>query len=70
MNIISYQLSVLIRHEDQSERSIDLIYRGNENILIKSYVVHENEVPSETEPNSWVKVPRHLLESFIKMIEI
>ena len=59
MNVESYELTLIVS-STECEQKIELIYRGNENILIKSYVDDQYDIN--------VKVPRHALEKFLEMI--
>jgi hypothetical protein len=59
MNIELYELLI-----DNKEYNIQLVYRGNENILIR--YSGQSEVGAQV--NKEIRVPRDILEKFIQMI--
>jgi hypothetical protein len=57
MNITEYTLTI-----SDGEREKSLTYRGNENIVIRSSMI-------ENEDNTAMLFPRHVLEKFMELIQ-
>ncbi len=60
MNVTEHRLTLTVQADDH-ECELSLIYRGNENVLIK--------FESEQQLGVEIRVPRNVLEKFLEMIK-
>lgn len=64
MNIVEYKLQITtqVAGEDD-DHTYELVYRGNENIIIRS-----NYFTLGEKANTSIVIPRHILEKFVEII--
>jgi len=66
MNITEYKLTITSKDAfEDTERVHELIYRGNENIIIKVEPIPDLSISDQS---IQTLLPRHILETFVRLI--